>query len=65
VECNGGGDFKIVPFPPDRKAIDIGDYYADYSAAKTLMGWSPRVTLRDGLKRTLEYFRANGDRYWE
>ncbi len=31
----------------------------DPSAAKRLLGWTPRVTLDEGLRRTLAYFRAN------
>ena len=31
IELNGGGEYRIVPFPAERKAIDIGDYYADWS----------------------------------
>ena len=30
VAVNGGGDYRVIPFPADRKPIDIGDYYADY-----------------------------------
>jgi UDP-glucose 4-epimerase len=30
----------------------------DPSAAKRLLGWTPRVTLDEGLGRTLDYFRA-------
>ena len=44
----------MVPFPEDRKAIDIGDFYADYSAIESELGWSPAVGLEEGLARTLE-----------
>ncbi|MDX6476143.1 MAG: UDP-glucose 4-epimerase [Gaiellaceae bacterium] len=64
VELNGGGEVEIVPFPADRKAIDIGDFYADFSRIRDELGWEPRVTLREGLERTLEYYRANGPAYW-
>jgi UDP-glucose 4-epimerase len=64
VELNGGGEVEIVPFPPERKAIDIGDFYADFSRIRDVLGWEPRVTLREGLARTLEYYRANGPAYW-
>jgi len=30
----------------------------DISKARKLLGWEPRVELRDGLKRTIEYFRT-------
>jgi UDP-glucose 4-epimerase len=31
VCLNGGGRYEIVSFPADREAIDIGDYYSDFS----------------------------------
>jgi UDP-glucose 4-epimerase len=31
IELNGGGECRLVPFPADRKPIDIGDYYSDYT----------------------------------
>jgi len=64
VAANGGGAYSIVPFPEDRKRIDIGDYVADYTAIRELLGWRPSVALEDGLTRTLEYYRERGDRYW-
>ena len=32
IRIAGSGRFRLIPFPDDRKAIDIGDFYADYSA---------------------------------
>jgi len=64
VELNGGGSFELIPFPPDRKAIDIGDFYADYSRIRDELGWEPRVGLREGLERTLAFYRAEGRHYW-
>jgi len=64
VEVNGSGDFKTIPYPTDRKPIDIGDYYADYRKIRGKLGWQPRVSLREGLKRTLEFYRANKEHYW-
>jgi UDP-glucose 4-epimerase len=64
VEINGGGDYEIVPFPLERKAIDIGDYYGDYRQIRAKLGWRPRVALADGLRRTLDYYRRNAAYYW-
>jgi UDP-glucose 4-epimerase len=64
IEVNGGGTYEIIPFPPDRKVIDIGDYYADYRKIRGMLGWIPRVNLREGLKRTLEFYRAHREHYW-
>jgi UDP-glucose 4-epimerase len=65
VEISGGGNYELVPFPDDRKAIDIGDYYADFRKIDEVLGWSPQVTLENGLKQTLEFYRANQGYYWD
>lgn len=60
-----GGTFELIPFPPDRKAIDIGDYYSDYTLIERELGWAPMVGLADGLRRTVEYYREHWPEYWE
>ena len=59
VEVNGGGRYEIRSFPPERKRIDIGDYYADYSRIRSVLEWEPKVSLREGLARTVAFFRDN------
>jgi nucleoside-diphosphate-sugar epimerase len=39
-----------VPDDPSRRRPDI-------TRARSELGWQPRVPLRDGLSRTIEYFR--------
>ncbi|MCX6343486.1 MAG: GDP-mannose 4,6-dehydratase [Armatimonadetes bacterium] len=64
IECNNGqGSYEVVPFPEDRKAIDIGDYYSDYSRMNQEIGWTPRVGLREGLTKTLAYYSEVFDKY--
>jgi UDP-glucose 4-epimerase len=63
IEINGRGDYELVPFPADRKRIDIGDYYGDYRKIRSKLGWRPQVGLRDGMTRTLDYFREHLGRY--
>jgi len=65
IEANDGrGISRLIPFPPEQKAIDIGDYYGDYSKIKQALDWQPKVGLADGLKRTLAYCRQNRNQYW-
>ena len=59
-----GGSFKLVPFPRERKVIDIGDYYGDFSLIRDDLGWSPRVALPQGLSTTLSYYSKHGKNYW-
>jgi UDP-glucose 4-epimerase len=65
IEIVPAGRFDVVPFPPERKAIDIGDYYSDFSLIREELGWQPQVGLRDGLRRTIDYYRAHGRHYWD
>ncbi len=65
ITLNGSGSYKLLPFPPNRKAIDIGDYYSDYSLIRGSLGWEPRVSLQEGLARTIEYYQLNGQHYWK
>lgn len=51
------GRFEVVPFPTKLKAIDIGDYYGDYRRIRSRLGWSPKVSLEEGLKRSIHYFK--------
>jgi UDP-glucose 4-epimerase len=64
VDVNAGGRYELVQFPPDRKAIDIGDYYADYRLIQGRLGWRPKMGLREGLGRTLEFYRVEKEFYW-
>ena len=63
VSVAGCGTFRVVPFPPDRKAIDIGDYFADASRIRSELGWVPRIDLEEGLRRSVAFFREHIDRY--
>jgi UDP-glucose 4-epimerase len=63
VEVNGSGRFEQREFPTDRKRIDIGDYYANGALARDTLGWQPHTPLREGLKRTFDYFREHLEHY--
>ncbi|HEY4743055.1 MAG TPA: NAD-dependent epimerase/dehydratase family protein, partial [Desulfuromonadaceae bacterium] len=65
VEIHGRGTYEVIPFPPERKSIDIGDYYSDYAKIKRALGWEPRVSLREGIRNALGYYGVNGSHYWE
>jgi UDP-glucose 4-epimerase len=63
VEANGSGEFVLREFPADRKRIDIGDYYADDSLIRETLGWEPKVPLREGLARTVAFYREHLQHY--
>jgi len=57
VHTAGTGRYRFVEWPPEKKVIDIGSFYADSTLFKTRTGWTPAVKLADGLRRTVEYYR--------
>jgi dTDP-glucose 4,6-dehydratase/UDP-glucose 4-epimerase len=65
VQMHPGGRYELIPFPPERKAIDIGDYYGAFSLIRSELGWSPKVTLEEGLRRSVAYYEQHHRHYWE
>jgi dTDP-glucose 4,6-dehydratase/UDP-glucose 4-epimerase len=65
VDIYQSGNYEIVPFPPERKIIDIGDYYSDYKKINQALDWTPKTSLRDGLEKTIAYYRQSYGHYWE
>ena len=64
LEITGRGSYRLVPFPPERAKIDIGDVYGDYSKIQKTLGWEPKVGLREGLSLTVEYYKRFKRDYW-
>ena len=63
IQLNNSGSYEIIPYPEDRKAIDIGDYYSDYKKIESEINWCPSVMLNDGLLKTLEFYKENYKSY--
>ncbi len=49
---------RFEPEAPDAAAIAIGDYVSDPARFVAATGWRPRVTLADGVARTVAWARA-------
>jgi len=65
IDVAGTGRYRFVEWPAEKKVIDIGSFYADSSRFKAACEWTPTVSLRDGLARTLAYYREHLARYVE
>jgi nucleoside-diphosphate-sugar epimerase len=63
IAQSGRGSVRFVEWPDDKRRIDIGSFYSDSSKFQQTTGWQPAVTLADGLKQTLSYYRAHLDKY--
>jgi len=63
VEIAGKGSIRSVPFPPERKRIDVGSVTIDWSRIRAELGWSPRVEVDEGLARSIRYYERHLGRY--
>ena len=54
-----GRRVPVVEAPP--RSFDVSCFHGDPSRARELLGWEPRVRLRDGFERLVGDFRARSD----
>jgi UDP-glucose 4-epimerase len=64
LEVNGSGSYKLVPFPEERKSIDMGSVYVDDSKLRRVLGWAPTVGIHEGLRRSVAFYREHRQPYW-
>jgi UDP-glucose 4-epimerase len=60
----GSGSYRMVPFPSDKRPIDIGSAFSSFIKFHVATGWEPRIPLDEGLKKSVEYFRRHKEHYW-
>jgi UDP-glucose 4-epimerase len=65
VDVAGSGRVEYADWPAEQKAIDIGSFYADSSKLKRTTGWTPTVSMREGLGRTIAFYREHFSHYVE
>ncbi len=61
----GGGRKVHVPWPANYERNETGNYVANTQKIERAVNWSASVTLADGIKRTVEYFKKNKGHYWQ
>ncbi|HEY3316895.1 MAG TPA: NAD-dependent epimerase/dehydratase family protein [Coriobacteriia bacterium] len=61
VDAAGSGSIRSVPWPEEYLSAETGDFYFDISAAREVLGWSPRTPLTEGLARTVAAARKEGE----
>jgi UDP-glucose 4-epimerase len=64
IEVVGSGSYTLIPWPPERKKIDIGDVYSSYDKIKRVLGWQPTIGMEEGLRKTIAFYRQEGKYYW-
>ncbi|HBE89912.1 MAG: hypothetical protein A3E37_03280 [Candidatus Andersenbacteria bacterium RIFCSPHIGHO2_12_FULL_46_9] len=64
IEAVGQGEKESVPWPEDYEKNETGDYVADTAKIKQVTHWEPGVSLEEGLRRTVAFYRQNKNEYW-
>ena len=55
---------QFTEFSPERKAQEPGDFLSDITKIQGLLGWEPKVDLREGLARTVDFYRERRRDYF-
>jgi len=63
VRIAGSGSVKYTEWPAEKRAIDIGSFYADSRKFTATSGWTPAVSLEDGLRGTIAFYRDHFNQY--
>jgi len=64
IEEAGSGSWDFAPFSAERAMQEPGDFYSDISKIRRMVGWEPKVPLREGIRRTLDFYREHRGHYW-
>jgi len=59
-----GTRVEVTDFSPERKAQEPGDFVSDITKIRRLLHWEPTVELKDGLRRTIEFYRERREDYF-
>lgn len=63
IKCIGTGEVIYIPWPMERKAIDIGDAVISNKKFKETFHWAPKYNLQSGLIKTEKYYKPCMDNY--
>lgn len=64
IEIYGKGSYRLIEYPEKMKHIEVGDFVADNSKIKRVLGWNPKISLEEGLNRSFEYYEKYKRFYW-
>ncbi len=62
ITALGANPEEMITFVADRKGHDFR-YDIDYTKIKTELGWEPTITLEEGLKETIDWYKEHKD-WW-
>jgi UDP-glucose 4-epimerase len=64
TEIAGKGRVAYAEFTQERREVEPGDYYADVSRIKKVVKWAPKISLHEGIKKTIDFYMKHRKEYW-
>jgi len=65
VKIAKSGNWIEIPYPVDRKPLEPGHFYADASKIYNEIGWEPKTNIEEGIKKTIDFYKENKNKYWQ
>jgi UDP-glucose 4-epimerase len=59
-----GTRIEFTDFTPERRAQEPGDFVSDITKIRRLLGWEPKISLPEGLARTVDFYRERRAEYF-
>lgn len=63
IAAVGSGKYESRPYPPGRQAIEVRQFFVSYEKIRRELGWSPKTAFREGLSKTVDFYRKHMERY--
>jgi UDP-glucose 4-epimerase len=64
AESVPGTEVRQIEWPADRYFVETGDYISDITKLTSITGWQPKITLQEGIARTVSYYHQYNKFYW-
>jgi UDP-glucose 4-epimerase len=64
AEAVPGTEVQQIEWPADRYFVETGDYLGDITKITGISGWRPRTSVREGIARTVGFYRQHREHYW-
>lgn len=58
-----GGSVRNVPWPEEKKAVEVGDVRISNRKVRDMLGWYPVCSLESGLEQTRDFYSSRLDYY--
>ncbi len=58
------GKWMFAPYSRERAALEPGNFYSDITKIEKMVGWQPKTSLENGLRKTVSFYRRYKKHYW-